>query len=100
MIKATKKNIYLHDNRVFNYNPEDTEPQRAVGWKRWLARFFAGINDFFIKMIILKYLLTENYDLWKKEIWKRDLSGRYCCDGKMCGCGGMTVKEAWYNKKL
>jgi len=31
---------------------------------------------------------------WKEDVWKMDLDGLYCCDGKECSCGGLTNREA------
>ena len=51
------------------------------------------------KIKILKMLLLDAFDTWKKEVWEKDLDGPYCCSGTSivspCGCGGMTVGESF-----
>ncbi len=34
---------------------------------------------------------------WRDAIWRRDPDSRYCCDGYMCGCQAVTVREVFEN---
>ena len=47
------------------------------------------------KLKILKMWISDAFHGWHEQIWKRDLDERYCCDGKMCGCGGMTLRDIY-----
>ena len=51
------------------------------------------MKDIFTKLRQLYLWELNAFYEWKHEIWSRDLDERYCCDGKECGCGGMTIRE-------
>jgi len=53
------------------------------------------MKDFILKLKILYRMVMNTYDDWKELIWTHDLDESYCCDGKECGCGGMSIKEIW-----
>lgn len=53
------------------------------------------MKDIFFKFKILYWLILDTCGTWKAEVWKRDLDERFCCDGRDCACGGMTVKDSW-----
>lgn len=53
------------------------------------------MNDFIYKLRILWWLSLEMFDSWQSEIWRKDLDSRICCDGRECGCYGMTIREAY-----
>lgn len=55
-----------------------------------------------LKFRILRRMLGETFNTWQSEVWRRDLDGLYCCDGRECCCGGMTVLDAhwgFYNDR-
>jgi hypothetical protein len=54
-----------------------------------------SVKSFFIKIIILKNLLSVTYGEWKNQVWNNDIGSHFCCDGRECGCGGMTIREAY-----
>lgn len=47
------------------------------------------------KVKVLFWLFADTYSCWYKEIWQRDLDEQYCCNGRECGCGGMTIRELY-----
>ncbi len=47
------------------------------------------------KLRILRMFLLAAYQEWRKEVWPRDIDGRYCCDGRECGCQGSSVREVY-----
>jgi hypothetical protein len=47
------------------------------------------------KLKILLTLWQHDYEHWKKDVWPEDLDSRYCCDGRECGCYGMTLRECY-----
>jgi hypothetical protein len=51
-------------------------------------RFFWKIKLFFI----LNAWGKESRAYWHEEIWLRDPDERYCCNGHLCGCHGLTVR--------
>jgi len=53
------------------------------------------MRDFILKVRILYISLIGAYEEWKSAIWERDLDENFCCDGRECGCGGDSVREAW-----
>jgi hypothetical protein len=61
------------------------------------------MKDFFIKLQILCYFILNATWNWKREIWGKNLDSYYCCNGDMCGCQGITIRENWewqLNRKL
>lgn len=54
------------------------------------------MRDAFDKLRILSHFLAAAYDNWRTEVWSRDLDQRYCCDGRECCCGAMTVREVYF----
>jgi len=58
------------------------------------------MKDILFKLRILYFLLYDQVQFWKKEIWRQDLDEHFCCNGYMCGCQGITVREEWkYREK-
>lgn len=59
--------------------------------------------DFFLKLYLFFVISIDGFrgscQYWSNEIYKRDLDERVCCDGKMCGCGGVTIREQWTHHK-
>lgn len=53
------------------------------------------MKDFIFKIHVLFWLLQDQWQLWKKEVWQRNLDEHFCCNGYMCGCQGITVREEW-----
>ena len=53
------------------------------------------IRQFIGKLRLLRIMLAVAYDQWRTEVWPKDIDGPACCDGRECGCGAMTVREAW-----
>jgi hypothetical protein len=53
------------------------------------------MNDALTKLVILRMMLRSTYDEWRQTVWKKDLDGLWCCDGRECCCGGMTRREAF-----
>lgn len=51
------------------------------------------MKDLLIKLKLLYAHLKSGYDCWVIEVWERDLDELHCCDGRMCGCGGLTIRE-------
>ena len=51
-----------------------------------------------ILYLVLWDSIAGGFDYWKIEIWDHDLDERYCCDGKMCMCGGETIRQVWERK--
>lgn len=45
------------------------------------------------KIVILWLFVKGAVRDWWDEVWQKDLDAPYCCDGRECGCGGMTVRE-------
>jgi hypothetical protein len=37
--------------------------------------------------------LQMAFESWKSDIWDKDLDELYCCNGKECCCGGLSVRE-------
>ena len=53
------------------------------------------MRDAITKIRILFGFLSSSVDAWKSEVWSRDLDERYCCDGRECGCQGVSVREVY-----
>lgn len=53
------------------------------------------MRDVAFKLRILSWMLSEAFGEWKSSIWRLELDGNYCCDGRECGCGGQTLREMW-----
>lgn len=51
--------------------------------------------DLLWKLALLPRFLKSGYCSWTTEIWRRDPDERYCCDGAMCCCGGIALREAY-----
>lgn len=58
------------------------------------------LRDILDKLRILRDGVIGVYEWWKDDIWPRDLDETYCCDGRECGCGGVTVREAHLTEKM
>ena len=58
------------------------------------------MKDILMKLRILLYFIFDGMKMWKKEVWQRNLNEHFCCNGDMCGCQGISVREEWeYNLK-
>jgi len=57
------------------------------------------MRDRLFKLYVLFVVLWDGisgaFQYWKTEIYDRELDERVCCDGRMCGCGGETIREQW-----
>ena len=51
--------------------------------------------DFLLKLKILVGLFGSVFSQWKTEVYSKDLDQPYCCDGRECGCYGMTVRQIY-----
>lgn len=51
------------------------------------------MTDALIKLRILWRWFCSTYGEWKVEIWENDLDSHHCCNGVMCCCGGVTIRE-------
>lgn len=47
------------------------------------------------KIGMLWSFLSKAFTEWRDEVWRSDLDAHYCCDGRECGCGGITVRGAY-----
>lgn len=57
------------------------------------------MSDAMTKLRILYSMLRGSFSDWRKEVWQRDLDERYCCDGHMCGCYSVTIRELYRLEK-
>lgn len=53
------------------------------------------MNDAITKLGILWMLIRHTFSDWRRDIWRNDLDTHYCCDGRECGCGGMTWRDVY-----
>ena len=51
------------------------------------------MRDAIIKLRILFGFIAGAFDSWRREVWDRELDELYCCNGRECACGGLTVLE-------
>jgi hypothetical protein len=54
-------------------------------------------KDVLLKIEYL-YYSTKLYDsylfeTWKDKIWNLDINKLACCDGRMCGCYGVSIRQ-------
>ena len=56
-------------------------------------------KDIFLKLRILTIFLLFAWHDWCTEIWYKDLDSHYCCNGNMCACGGVSVREIYVKAK-
>lgn len=54
-----------------------------------------SMSDAILKLQILRDMLRSSYGEWRREVWGRDLDENYCCSGRECCCGGMSVRQMW-----
>ena len=61
------------------------------------------MSDRIFKLRILLNNLIEDIKtcvwLWNREVWERDLDAYFCCDGRECGCEGVSIRE-FYTHRL
>lgn len=57
------------------------------------------MNQVIRKLRILTGMLRSVFESWREDVWARDLDGRYCCDGRECGCGGDTLGEVYGERR-
>lgn len=57
------------------------------------------MSDLMLKIWLLAVLIgagvVQAFHQWREDIWKSDLDSRYCCDGRECGCQGVTIREVY-----
>jgi hypothetical protein len=53
------------------------------------------MRDTLLKFRLLWIGLRVAFDEWRNEIWRKDLDGTYCCNGRECGCYGMTRRQMY-----
>lgn len=58
------------------------------------------LKNFIFKIRALIWFLRGAGEDWRREIWDRDLDGQYCCDGRECMCGGLSVRETYSPSNL
>lgn len=51
------------------------------------------MRDTIIKLRILFHFIVSAFNDWRASVWGRELDELYCCDGRECACGGLTVLE-------
>ena len=49
--------------------------------------------DWLVKLRILIHYLRSAYEDWHKLVWCNDLDIPYCCSGRECGCGGVSIRD-------
>jgi len=58
--------------------------------------------DKLVKLWILVLIICDGVTgavrHWSNDIWPHNLDEYHCCDGKMCMCGGETIREQWVKK--
>ena len=57
------------------------------------------MKDKYLKLVILWQMLASSFRYWKQGYWGKDLDERACCDGRECGCYGMTIREIHFPKE-
>ncbi len=58
------------------------------------------MKDLIWKLRVLRVLLGEAFDDWKKNIWAKDPDSYYCCNGRECCCQGSSIRENWDFSRL
>lgn len=53
----------------------------------------------FRKIRILIHLLIQAFFDWKENVSRKDLDSVYCCNGRECGCGAITIGEVYGEKE-
>lgn len=53
------------------------------------------MGDVIFKLRVLRYLVGAAFYEWRSSVWRKDLDGLYCCDGRECCCGAETVRQLW-----
>lgn len=53
------------------------------------------MKDIIFKLMLLRNDLVECFGYWRDGIWERDLDSLYCCEGRECGCEGITIRELY-----
>ena len=53
------------------------------------------MKDWIFKLKVLRWLLADAYEAWQLNVQHSEVDGYDCCNGEMCACQGMTVREAW-----
>lgn len=53
------------------------------------------MRDAIFKLRLLAKLLRGEFEVWRDEIWRRNLDAPYCCDGRECGCGAATLRDIY-----
>lgn len=51
------------------------------------------MHDVIVKLRILCDMLSSCIEDWRTNVWAKDLDKRYCCDGRECGCYGLTLRQ-------
>ena len=57
------------------------------------------MSDAFLKIRLLWFYLRQAYEDWKSQVWRADLDQNFCCDGRECGCRGVSVRQAYLHEK-
>jgi len=53
------------------------------------------MKDAITRLRILMDMLVRTLSDWHKNIWKEDLDRFICCDGRECGCCGVTIRQIY-----
>jgi hypothetical protein len=55
-------------------------------------------DKFRILFRMINFAIADNILMWKKDVWAKDLDSHWCCDGRECCCGGITIRQVWLEK--
>lgn len=58
------------------------------------------MSDVFLKLHILWLWMIADFEHWRDDVWKKDLDQAYCCSGRECGCGGMSIRDVYLPNKV
>lgn len=59
-------------------------------------------EDKLFKLKLLYIFIIDSLKAWKEFIWDVELDELYCCNGRECGCQGITNRQLimWQNNML
>lgn len=53
------------------------------------------MEDRIFKIKILVWFISDAINNWKETVWQTDLDRQYCCNGRECGCQGVSTREVY-----
>jgi len=71
----------------------------SLGVAARLAVEAINMNDIFLKLWILILHIRNEYYIWKDNIWNGDLDQHLCCDGRECGCEGVSLRDSYFKRR-